>query len=113
MTVGISVDSSGAAGLKAGCDTWYSALAGTLPAPALTITRAALEGDHAAATAESTRLKPLWDLFAEYCSYRVTADIAEHLELVAPESLPNPVLGLNATSRTHLACVITELDLAR
>ncbi|WP_223628159.1 dihydrodipicolinate synthase family protein [Microbacterium sp. EST19A] len=111
VSIGVSGDCLAATGLNAGCDAWYSAIGGTLPVPALTITRAAQSGDHAAATAESMRLQPLWDLFAEYGSYRVTAAIAEHLDLVAPNSLPRPVQALNLQGRTKVAEITDRLGL--
>ena len=112
VTVGVSGDSTAATGLNAGCDVWYSAIGGTLPTPALIITRAALSGDHATAAAESARLEPLWELFAEHGSYRVTAAIAEHLGLVAADCLPRPVQGLRAGARTRVAQLVDELHLA-
>ncbi|WP_435079848.1 dihydrodipicolinate synthase family protein [Clavibacter michiganensis] len=112
VTIGVSGDGFGATGLVAGCDAWYSAIAGTLPEPALRITRAAQAGDREAAAAESARLRPLWDLFAEHGgSFRVIAAIAEHLGLVAPGSLPRPVRGLDASARARVAAVVAELDL--
>lgn len=112
VTIGVSRDGFGATGLVAGCDAWYSAIAGTLPEPALRITRAAEAGDHASAAAESARLRPLWDLFAEHGgSYRVIAAIAEHLGLVAPDALPRPVRGLDAAARARVADVVAELGL--
>lgn len=112
VTVGVSGDPAAARGLNAGCDTWYSVIAGTVPGPALTITRAALSGDHAAAAAESARLEPLWTLFAEHGSYRVTAAVAEHLGLVRPDSLPRPVHGLGTVARERVAQLVDELHLA-
>ncbi|MET0828606.1 MAG: dihydrodipicolinate synthase family protein [Microbacterium sp.] len=112
VTVGVSGDSSAATGLNAGCDAWYSVIGGTLPTPALTITRAALSGQHAAAAEESARLEPLWALFAQHGSYRVTAAIAEHLGLVAADCLPRPVQGLNAAARARVAQLVDELHLA-
>ena len=44
VTIGVSGDASGANGLNAGCDIWYSAIGGTLPEAALTITRSAQAG---------------------------------------------------------------------
>ena len=44
VTIGVSGDAKAAAGLAAGCDAWYSVIGGTLPALAMRITRAALEG---------------------------------------------------------------------
>ena len=112
VSVGVSGDSVAATGLSAGCDVWYSVIGGTLPVPALRITRAALAGDSAAAAAESARLEPLWELFAGHGSYRVTAAIAERLGLVSPDSLPRPVQGLGAAARGHVAQVVDELHLA-
>ena len=112
VTLGVSGDPSAALGLSSGCDAWYSVLGGTLPSPALSITRAAQAGDDAAAAAESRRLQPLWDLFEEHGgSYRVIAAIAEHLGLVAADSLPRPVRGLDATGRARVAELVTTLGL--
>lgn len=111
VSIGISGDGFAAAGLAAGCDAWYSAIGGTLPEPAVTITRAAQNGDHEAANAESARLQPLWDLFAEYGSYRVTAAIAESLQLVATDCLPRPVQGLRPQARLRVAEVVDRLGL--
>ncbi|MCH8561834.1 dihydrodipicolinate synthase family protein [Nesterenkonia sp. YGD6] len=99
VTVGVSGDGAAARGLIAGCDAWYS------------VTRAALSGDHAGALAEFARLEPLWTLFAEHGSYRVTAAIAEHLGLVAAECLPRPVQGLGRSARARVAQVVEELQL--
>jgi len=113
VTIGISGDGSAADGLIAGCDAWYSVIAGTLPRPALAITRAAQAGDHSTAAAESARLQELWNLFTELGgSYRVVAAIAEHLGLVAADCLPRPVSGLNAAARARVAQVVTALDLS-
>lgn len=111
VTVGISGDSAAARGLNAGCDAWYSVIGGTLPVLAQTITRAALAGDQETATAESRRLAPLWDMFARHGSYRVSAAIAEHLGLVAPDSLPRPVRGLDPRTRAEVAQIIEDLKI--
>ena len=111
VSIGVSGDWLAAKGLAAGCDAWYSVLGGILPHPAVTITRSAQAGDHAAAAAESARLDPLWALFIEHGGYRVTAAIAEHLELVAPDCLPRPVQGLRADARARVAEVIDALVL--
>ncbi|WP_062386604.1 dihydrodipicolinate synthase family protein [Demequina iriomotensis] len=112
VTIGVSGDAFGATGLNAGCDAWYSVIAGTLPAPALAISRAAQAGRDAAVTAESERLAPLWALFAEFGSLRVTAAIAEHLGLAQPRSLPLPIQGLTHEQRDRVARVVDELGLA-
>lgn len=112
VTIGISGDASAATGLNAGCDAWYSAIGGILPAPAVAITRAALSGDATSASAQSARLQPLWTLFGEHGSYRVTAAIGEHLRLLEPDSLPRPVRGLDANARAQVARIIDDLQLS-
>lgn len=91
MSIGVSGDASAAAGLIAGCDAWYSVLSGTLPGPALTITRVVQQGRDSEAAAESARLAPLRELFAQYGgSIRVMAAIAELVGLAHPSCLPFP-----------------------
>ena len=112
VTIGVSGDAFAAIGLNAGCDAWYSVIGGTLPAPALSITRAAQAGRTQEAAVESRRLAPLWELFAELGgSLRVTAAIAEHLGLVSPSCLPLPIQGLTDSQRVQVIDVVTELGL--
>lgn len=112
VTIGVSGDAVAADGLLAGCDSWYSVVGGTLPELATQITQLALSGPTGDAHAESERLRPLWDLFAE-CggSLRVVAAIAEHLGLVAPRCLPLPIQGLSDAQRIRVAEVVAALDL--
>lgn len=112
VTIGVSGDALAATGLNVGCDAWYSVIGGTLPEPALTITRAAQHGRSTEADRESARLAPLWSLFAEHGSLRVTAAIAEHLGLVSPRCLPLPIGGLSDVQRARVAAVVDELGLA-
>lgn len=112
VTIGVSGDASAATGLTSGCDAWYSVVGGTLPEPALTITRAAREGRPGDALAESDRLEPLWALFADFGgSLRVVAAIAEYLGLAPQRSLPLPLLGLDAAQRSRVAKVVDTLGL--
>lgn len=111
VTIGISGDAAAADGLNAGCDTWYSAVAGILPEPALAILRAVREGQPNAAAAESARLAPLWELFAEHGSLRVIAAAAEHLGVVPRNCLPRPLRGLGSEDRRRVAGVVDELGL--
>lgn len=107
VTIGVSGDPAGAAGLRAGCDAWYSALAGTLPAPCLAVLRAAQRGDHEGAAKLSDRLAPVWALFRAHGSLRVVSTIAEILGLVESPNLPRPVQGLGEQDR---ASVTRALD---
>ncbi|MCX2729240.1 dihydrodipicolinate synthase family protein [Saccharopolyspora sp. NFXS83] len=111
VTVGVSGDPLAATGLNAGCQAWYSVVAGALPEPALTITRAARAGDVATANAESERLRPLWELFTRHGSFRVVSAIAEQLGLVAHPNLPRPVRALPEADRAEAARVVHALDL--
>ena len=113
VSIGISGDAMAAAGMAAGCDAWYSVIAGTLPGPALRITRAALGGRSDEAAAESERLAPLWGLFAECGSLRVVAAVAERLDLVPQECLPLPLHGLNEEQRAQVARIVDDLGLDR
>lgn len=109
VTLGISGDAAAAEALTAGCDAWYSVVAGTLPEVAGGIISAARTGD---AAAESARLAPLWELFAQHGSLRVIAAIAEELGLAPRNCLPLPVQGLGAAQRRRVAGALEELELA-
>jgi 4-hydroxy-tetrahydrodipicolinate synthase len=112
VTIGVSGDAKAAAGLAAGCDAWYSVVGGTLPVPALRITRAALEGRVSDAIAESERLTPLWQLFTGFGgSLRVVAAIAEHLGLATRSCLPLPLQGLTEGQRAQVGRIVDELEL--
>lgn len=114
VTIGVSGDAFAAAGLNAGCDAWYSVIGGTLPEPALRITRFAQAGRWADAVAESERLAPLWALFSEFGgSLRVIAAIAERLGLAPHRCLPLPIVGLTDAQRGRVAEVVDELGLDR
>ncbi|MGW9550401.1 dihydrodipicolinate synthase family protein [Citricoccus zhacaiensis] len=112
VTLGVSGDAHAADGLLAGCDAWYSVIAGTLPEAALRIVRAVRQSSPAEAWAESQRLAPLWNLFARHGGgIRVMAAVAEQLGLAQESSLPLPLLGLTEDQRAEVAQVIEELGL--
>ncbi|MGW3291007.1 dihydrodipicolinate synthase family protein [Streptomyces sp. NPDC001002] len=111
VTVGVSGDAYAATGLNAGCDAWYSVIAGTFPEAALTITRAVRSGDAERAQQESQRLQPLWDLFALHGSLRVIAEAAAYVGLTPPRSLPLPLRGLGTEDRAQVADVVDQLGL--
>lgn len=102
VTLGISGDAVGATGLIAGCDTWYSSLAGTIPDPFVAITRAARAGDAARARELSDRLAPLWQVMARIGSYRTAAVIAEHRGLAQAPCLPRPLKPLPEAARADV-----------
>lgn len=111
VTIGVSGDAHAAAGLNAGCDAWYSVIAGTLPTSAVALARAAFSADAEEARRLSSELQPLWDAFSQHGSLRVIAAVAEHLGLVHPRSLPLPILGLDEAARAPLHAVLADLGL--
>ncbi|OXM74855.1 dihydrodipicolinate synthase family protein [Amycolatopsis thermalba] len=102
VTIGISGDPFAAAGLAAGCDAWYSALAGTFPDAAQAIMRD---------PAESERLRPLWDLFARHGGIRVLAAAATHLGLTGDRVLPRPLRELDGPAREEVIATLAALSL--
>lgn len=104
--IGYSGDWGGAAALMAGCDAWYSVVAGLLPAEALALTRAAQCGNTSEAERINKAFQPIWDLFKEFGSFRVMYAIADILGLCEVDP-PRPILPL--TEAAHLR-VIGALD---
>nr|WP_180205571.1 dihydrodipicolinate synthase family protein [Pseudomonas sp. SbOxS1]NYU05696.1 dihydrodipicolinate synthase family protein [Pseudomonas sp. SbOxS1] len=112
VTIGVSGDAFAATGLNAGCEVWYSVIAGLFPITAKAITDAALAGDAAEATRLSQRLQPLWSLFSEFGgSYRVIATAAELRQITTMPSLPLPLRTISGEGRQKIAKVIDELEL--
>lgn len=111
VTIGVSGDAAGANGLIAGCDIWYSVIAGILPEQCLAITRAAIAGNADDARAQSANMDPLWALFAQYGSYRVTSAVAEDLGLTSSPNLPRPVRGLDEKGRRAVAAALETMGL--
>lgn len=104
VSIGVSGDEAAAAGLNAGCDVWYSVIGGTLPEPALALTRAAQQGKAAEAVALSGQLSPLWNVNKECgSSLRVIAAVAEQLGLATRSCLPLPLLGIDDDDRAKVA----------
>lgn len=113
ISLGISGDMVAAEGLIAGCDLWYSAIAGVLPQPCLALTRAALSGDTDLARTISTHLDPLFEIMRRFGSFRVASAVAEELDLISTGNLPAPVRPLNAAARVEVAKALRQiLDLA-
>jgi 4-hydroxy-tetrahydrodipicolinate synthase len=110
-SLGISGDWVAAEALLAGCDVWYSVVAGVLPSRARTISDHALAGRKAEALEASAKLEPLWSLFRAYGSLRVAAALAEDLGLVPAAGLPLPLRGLDREGREKVAQAIRQCGL--
>lgn len=110
LALGVSGDQFAAGGLNAGADVWFSVIGGLLPEECLAITRAA--GHDAARAVElSRRMAPLWRLFGQYGSLRVTSAAAEHLGLIGSPNLPRPLRGLPVEARREVADVLESLEI--
>lgn len=110
VSLGISGDAAAAIGLLAGCEAWYSVMAGLFPETALAITRAARNQEADAALALSERLVPLWSLFAQHGSLRVVATAAELLGHASDPCLPPPLQALQGEHRQRLASTLESLS---
>ncbi|WP_230532191.1 dihydrodipicolinate synthase family protein [Microvirga roseola] len=101
FAVGYSGDWGAADALLAGCDAWYSVVAGLLPAPALALIRAAQAGDHPEAARINDAFQPLWELFRAFGSFRVMYVMADLLGLARIEP-PRPILPLSQEARSRV-----------
>ncbi|ABY29108.1 dihydrodipicolinate synthase family protein [Methylorubrum extorquens] len=109
--LGFSGDWNAAEAVLAGGEAWYSVAAGLFPEPCLAILRAARAGEAARARALNARMQPLWDLFKEFSSLRVTYAAANHLGLCRADP-PRPILPLSEPVRKRVAEVVDRLALA-
>jgi 4-hydroxy-tetrahydrodipicolinate synthase len=109
--IGVSGDAAGSTGLIAGCETWYSVIAGILPERCRAITRAATSGDIERARELSAAMEPVWALMRQYGSYRTAAAVAEHLGLVTGPSLPRPVQGIDQAGRRSVAAALERIGI--
>ena len=109
FAIGYSGDWGAADALLAGCDAWYSVIAGLLPAPALALTRAAQAGEAAEVRHIDAAFSPLWELFRVHGSFRVMFVIAEVLELATIEP-PRPILPLPHNERGVVKAALDALS---
>ncbi|WP_312793776.1 dihydrodipicolinate synthase family protein [Tianweitania sp.] len=110
FSIGYSGDWGAADALLAGCDTWYSVIAGLLPEEALALTRAAKTGDRKTVERLNAALQPLWTLFQKFGSFRVMYGIieAQGVGRILP---PRPILPLPSSERDaidHALDVLTS-----
>jgi 4-hydroxy-tetrahydrodipicolinate synthase len=108
FAIGYSGDWGAANALLAGCDAWYSVVAGLLPAPGLALTRAAQAGDASKAMRINDALRPLWDLFKAFGSFRVMYVMADLLGLAKIEP-PRPILPLSQEARNRVEGALQTL----
>ncbi len=110
LTIGISGDAQSAAGILAGCDVWYSVLAGLFPHYSRKLIQAALRGDERETHKLDMALNPLWHFYRRHGSLRVIATLAEILGETASPCLPFPLETLTGEERASLVTVMGELN---
>lgn len=93
FAIGYSGDWNAADAVLAGGRAWYSVCGGLLPVPTLALMRAAQAGDRAEVERWKARFAPLWALFQEFTSLRVTYAAANALGL-CQSAPPRPLLPL-------------------
>jgi 4-hydroxy-tetrahydrodipicolinate synthase len=113
VTLGVSGDAFAGDALLGGADVWYSVVGGTLPEPAVALTRAAQRGDRAEADAIAARLAPLWELFSRYGSYRVVAHLAVLLGLTDTVAVRRPVRPLADATVAELRALLPGVTATR
>lgn len=106
--VGYSGDWGCASALLAGSDTWYSVVAGLLPAETLALAMASQAGDTAKSAQINAAFEPLWALLREFGSFRVMYVLADLLDLgsFAP---PLPILPLGDDARRRIAMALESV----
>ena len=107
--IGYSGDWGCGAALQAGADAWFSVVGGTLPVPAMRLTRAAMAGDTPQMHQIDAAFAPLWDLFKEYGSLRVVYALAHRMGLT--EALPpRPILPVPDMAKDRIAAALDHLN---
>ncbi|MCA6121643.1 dihydrodipicolinate synthase family protein [Bradyrhizobium sp. WSM 1704] len=110
FSLGYSADWNCTEALLAGCDTWYSVLAGIFPGICLEIVRAAASGNAAEARRLDARLRPIWDLFKTFSSIRVVYAIANLRGICAAEP-PRPIMPLPAEALQRVREVMAGMPI--
>lgn len=105
VTLGVAGDAFAVRGLRAGCDGWYSVLAGVLPRTC----RALADGAPAAQDVAGEDLRPVWDLFARFGSLRVITAWCDALGLVPGAEPPRPLRPLPSAAVREVAALARTL----
>jgi 4-hydroxy-tetrahydrodipicolinate synthase len=109
VTIGVSGDWHAMNGVKAGCDIWYSVIAGLYPELARKIMLVATSDDLQLYELLTQQLEPLWALFRQFGSLRVIAAAAELEGIITESCLPAPLMSLNPEARKTLIEVIKQM----
>lgn len=112
LSIGVSADKFGVAGMRAGCDAWHSVLAGLFPKTVQCLIQAVRNGQGESAAMASDRLSPIWQLFVQSKGgLRVMATAADILGVCEGNCLPHPLKPLTGPARQELEAQLTSLQL--
>lgn len=109
FAIGYSGDWGCSKAMLAGADGWFSVAAGILPEATLELANAAASSDSEKTAEIEATFKPLWLLFQEFGSLRVTYAIAEMLSLTDAKP-PLPILPLGIAEQNHIRTALEAFD---
>lgn len=109
FSIGYSGDWGCSKAMLAGADGWFSVAAGILPEATLKLANAAASGNSEKTAKIEATFKPLWVLFQEFGSLRVTYVIAEMLSLTDAKP-PLPILPLEKTDQNSIRAALEALN---
>ncbi|MGB3290557.1 MAG: dihydrodipicolinate synthase family protein [Burkholderiaceae bacterium] len=108
FSLGYSGDWNAAEALLVGGQAWYSVAGGIFPKQCLAIVRAAQAGQAELARSLNAAMEPLWILYRQLTSLRVTYAAAHCLDLTHCEP-PLPILPLSKQDRDRVRAVVETL----
>ncbi len=107
FSAGYSGDAMIASAVKAGSDSWYSVVAGTLPDLAVELWNA--RKDHSRLLELDSALDPLWSLFNDYGGIRVMYEVVGMLGLGSVK-LPRPLLPLSTDACEQIELALVSIN---
>ena len=112
ISIGVSGDKFGVAGLLAGCDTWHSVFGGLFPKTVKQLVDLVRSHQSEQALMRMQALDDMWQCFARNKGgVRVMATAAELLGYTEGNCLPHPLRPLNSNERELLKKYLLDLQL--
>lgn len=112
VSIGVSGDKFGVAGMLAGCDTWLSVVGGLFPNTVKSLIQQVKSGQGALAEQRSEQLNDLWELFVQAKGgVRVMAAAANILGFTEADNLPHPLSPITGRAREKLENLLIKMQL--
>ena len=109
VAIGVSADKFAAAGMAAGCDVWFSVLAGLFPKTVQAMILAANTQTRSEAMNASAEFEQVWQLFdRNRGGMRVMATAADILGFTEGNCLPEPLQPLTGEDRSQLELLLKQ-----